>query len=58
MSNWDWVQWYYAVNIGIGIGAAMYLDGETKKQTTHSMDAHFANILFAMPIIGRVFGWW
>ena len=59
----DWVQIYFAVLLIINIIFTVYfiLDGGQKRRDYTSGDvfmSYVLGIIFSMPIIGRIFGWW
>ncbi len=58
--DWDWIQWYLFVCVFLNLALGFFLDGHEKSyvNTHHSFRRDVLAFFFALPIIGRVFGWW
>ncbi len=53
----DWIQWYYLVILVLGIVLALFMHGDPK-EGYHDFRVDFIALVFSLPIMGRIFGWW
>lgn len=53
----DNVQWYYAAVIVIGTGVELSRHGEPKAGK-YDFREDFIAMVLALPMTGRIFGWW
>jgi len=60
--NWDWVQWYFTIILGIGFLTWVYCVGKGEGQKAYSHEEYFwyglLNRIFILPVLGRILGWW
>lgn len=54
MKNYDWIQWYSFICFALTI-IVLCFDAETKVRTYQD---RVVNLLFGLPWIGRLLGWW
>ena len=53
----DWIQYYYAFWLILGVCVSMYMHGDLKNGR-HDFRVDFLAIMLSLPMIGRIFGWW
>lgn len=52
----DWIQVYYLILVSIGFGASICLHGQ--ERSNHNFWVDLLAYPIALPIMGRIFGWW